>query len=372
MRVSGVFALTILPGLCFACLWDRDTLGQELRGLPEIRDIIAGRIERNPPLYFEMRADRVRKQLASGRGTSEERMALYDDLAVAYDRLGQHDEALAVMARKELEFATIRGSLSPAVRDDIRYKTLANRGTFFAHRGVKTKNPADREAALADLRACVALNPNAHFGRERVQIQLIEWLGKPSHEAESVLKSLSGSEQTEFYKGLVGIMTLGEAWNSPDLLLMVGLTMPHPVGNRHNYVARALALRFQELLAGQQQTPIYGFSSRHRIASGGHLDPQSRISNDAYAKLKANGEAFRRYREEYMLARLKAGRHPDTDPTFWDEYRPPPLPSDLEGSWLDRVQMLSNASPAPFLMFFGVTTLVGLAVWKVSQMVARR
>jgi len=114
MRVWGILALTLLQALCAACIWDRDTLGQELRGLPEIQDIIAGRIERNPPLYFEMRADLVRKELASGQGTPEARMALYDDLAVAYDRLGRQDDALAVMADKESEFATARQTLSTA------------------------------------------------------------------------------------------------------------------------------------------------------------------------------------------------------------------------------------------------------------------
>ena len=97
------------------------------------------------------------------------------------------------------------------------------------------------------------------------------------------------------------------------------------------------------------------------------MEPQSRISDEAYAKLKKNGEEFRRYRDEYMLARLEAGRHPDTDKSFWDGYRPPPLPSGLEGSWLDRVQMLGSASPAPFLMFLGVSTLVVLALWKLSR-----
>jgi len=232
---------------------------------------------------------------------------------------------------------------------------------------MKTKSAADREAALTDLRACVALNPNAHFGRERVQIQLIEWLGKPAHEVEKAVKTLEDPEKAEFYKGLVGIMTLVEAWNSPDILLMVGLTMPHPVGNRHNYVAKALQLRYRDLLGGRSETPIYGFHVQTRISGGGYMEPQSRISDEAYAKLKKNGEEFRRYREEYMLSRLKAGGHPDTDPSFWDGYRPPPLPSGLEGSWLDRIQMLGNASPAPFLMFLGVSTLVVLALWKLSR-----
>jgi len=45
-----------------ACLWDSDTLAAEAAGLPDAVRAIAGRFERNPPRYYEMRL-----KLASGK-----------------------------------------------------------------------------------------------------------------------------------------------------------------------------------------------------------------------------------------------------------------------------------------------------------------
>ena len=82
--------------------------------------------------------------------------ARYDDLAVALAKLGKPDDAIAVLAAKEQQFPG-------------EYTTEANLGTFLAMKG-------DVAGALDHLKKAIAINPNAHFGREKFQIQLLEYM----------------------------------------------------------------------------------------------------------------------------------------------------------------------------------------------------
>src|SRR5690554_4853590 len=58
-RTFVVFAAVIMTIVApvVACLWDYDTLRAEARGVPGVAEIITGRFERNPPLYYEMRLE---------------------------------------------------------------------------------------------------------------------------------------------------------------------------------------------------------------------------------------------------------------------------------------------------------------------------
>ena len=61
-----------------ACYWDRDTLAQESKGLPGILELASGRVERFPPLYYEMRVERLQPLL-----NTTDNPTLFDDVAVA-------------------------------------------------------------------------------------------------------------------------------------------------------------------------------------------------------------------------------------------------------------------------------------------------
>src|SRR6185312_6080637 len=47
----------------------------------------------------------------------------------------------------------------------------------------------------------------------------------------------------------------------------------------------------------------------------------------AFRKLRVEADAWQRGRTAYMAQRLEAGRHPDTDPTFWSQYQDPGPPA---------------------------------------------
>ena len=58
-RIAALLTLLLVPAASQACLWDTDTLSAEAKGIPDIVQVITGRFERNPPLYYELRLKRA-------------------------------------------------------------------------------------------------------------------------------------------------------------------------------------------------------------------------------------------------------------------------------------------------------------------------
>lgn len=133
MKIRNCAALLLLvfsSRAAFGCINDRDsdTLAQQGQQLPDVVRVITGRFERNPPLYFQMRIARVTKELQK----TPANLPLYDDIAVAYDRLGKDDDAISWMNRKKLQLtksSTRTNAKSPAFKE-ATYRYYANNGTF--------------------------------------------------------------------------------------------------------------------------------------------------------------------------------------------------------------------------------------------------
>src|SRR4051794_11504813 len=144
--------LTLLAAPAYACIWDDDTLLDERRGLPGVAEVIAGKWERHSPFFYEHRI----KAMTAGLEKDPNHLAAYDNLAVAFEKLGRPDEAIALMLKKE--------KLKPG-----EYTTEANLGTFYLHTG-------DFENGIAHIRKALEINPDAHFGREKYQLMAAEYL----------------------------------------------------------------------------------------------------------------------------------------------------------------------------------------------------
>ncbi|MFZ5445983.1 MAG: tetratricopeptide repeat protein [Myxococcota bacterium] len=149
----GLFTASLLASsVALACLWDSDTFEEEALRKKDVAELTRGVVRKHSTFFYEQKVQYTQPLIDRGDAPAER----YDDLAVAFDHLGRFDEALAVMEQKERRFPG-------------QYTTLANRGTFHAHR-------KEWDQALELLRAAIALNPDAHFGRERYQVQAIEYL----------------------------------------------------------------------------------------------------------------------------------------------------------------------------------------------------
>ena len=145
-----------------ACLWDYDTIEMERRQFPEILEVITGKFLRHTPEFYYWRVQDRTARLKKSPSTE----SLYDDLAVAYSKLGNNAEAIQLMKRKE--------EIAPH-----KYETFANLGTFYIHDG-------QLQEGIRYINKALAINSEAHFGREVYQKLVIEYV--LSKQIDGVLK----------------------------------------------------------------------------------------------------------------------------------------------------------------------------------------
>ena len=230
--------LVLLP----FCLWDYDTIEMERQRFPSALELITGKFLRHTEPYYRWRiADRTKRLEQSPND-----LALYDDIAVAWDKLGDHEEAITVIQRK-MEREQGEG-----------YESHANLGTFLIHAG-------RFEEGLVHIRKAIEINPNAHFGREIIQQLLVEYLlGRAGGMQELPLEREVGEGFPQFVrqraiepqaavKGILGMMRFGNH-RSPILLEALGHLL---VGDLHPKVdAKRLATRAFLKAAQETADPV--------------------------------------------------------------------------------------------------------------------
>ena len=163
LRLKPLFMTLILSSLCLlwvyassavACYWDKDTLASEKRKFPGVLEMITGRFKRHSLALYQWRISDRRQRLQE----TPDQLPLMDDLAVALDKTGAHEEAAQVMLR--------------ALKlDPNRYETHANLGTIYIHSG-------DFSEGLKHIDRALEINPQAHFGREIIQRELVRYVLK--------------------------------------------------------------------------------------------------------------------------------------------------------------------------------------------------
>ncbi|MBX7132353.1 MAG: hypothetical protein K1X67_06715 [Fimbriimonadaceae bacterium] len=348
-RLFAVFIGWFIVASATACLWDRDTLDQEAKKMPGAVEAIVGYIDRNPTLYYQMRLDRIVALDREGKASLDD----LDSAAVACERLGDSTAAIAWMEKK---LKRLRGQESM----EDRYRYHANLGTFYVHRwfrdGGNAEKPEDLRRGLTELQAAVRINPNAHYGREWVQIGLValtmediarRMLGADDEEAigwGKKLKSVSGKKTVE---GLTGLILLGDAWESVDVMSMLQTQLKL----KDRTLSDLAAMRVEELVA---------IGKKPRLAEVQKPYERGYIE-DAFKVLRRDADRYRAERESYMLARLQKGRHPDTDPTFWNEFVPVPL-TDVSTLVPFSVRLSAFISNPQNSTVFGAALLIAIAV----------
>ena len=149
--ILAIVLLGLLPASLWACLWDYDTLKQERARFPSTLELITGKFLRHSPEFYRWRIeDRLKKLKADPN-----QLAYYDDLAVAYEKIGQHEKAIETILAKE--------KIKPGL-----YETYSNLGTLYILAG-------DFKQGLPYIDKALAIHPDAHFGREKYQKLLVEY-----------------------------------------------------------------------------------------------------------------------------------------------------------------------------------------------------
>lgn len=139
-------------------------------------DVIHERFPKHGLDHYRERDHLTRERLAGLAPDDPATFPLADDLAVGLDRLGRSDEAAEVL-RDKLARQQARGLSG---RD--LYTTYANLGTVLIHGNFAKAAAGDAEArarfreGIDFIRKSVQVNPEAHFGRERWQAAIAEFL----------------------------------------------------------------------------------------------------------------------------------------------------------------------------------------------------
>lgn len=366
-----------------ACLWDSDTLRMESKAFPGLAKILTGRIERFPARYYQMRLERVEALVKQQPNVLEH----YDDLGVACDRLGRSDEAVEWMRRKR---EAMKGLPESAALKEHSYRYHANLGTFLTHRwlragakGVSADELADLKAGRDEIKAAIAINPDAHFGRERSQLAAMEWLlstrsenpGEYVSMLEMQAEWLDDAGRIKLYdeavKGLSGLIVLGDAWESVD----VHYALEQALRARGDASMAELALLRRKELVEQGKRSLHTqydvtlTEHARRLPGGATMgieDHRAEAIAEYFSKARANAKVWSCARAEFIEKKLSAGEHPDLQgELFWSGWndlpKPPPMP---ERSWMETIG--TNVTP------LSITVAVGAAMGCVFVVVLRR
>lgn len=240
LRILLFSAITFQSAV--ACLWDSDTLAMERKRFPQAQELIAGHFVRHSQSYYQWRIDDRLKKPLKQRTPMD-----FDDIAVAYDKIGNQVQAIA----------TIQTKLEKWPNNHL-YESHANLGTFFIHAG-------KFEEGIQHIAKAIEINPDAHFGREIYQKLLVEYLIQMKGEndaislplnpnqkpfqsvgfAEFVLKARKPAPENEFseiqsaVKGVLGMMRFGN-FQSPILLEVLGDLL---LANHYKNDSKMLAAR---------------------------------------------------------------------------------------------------------------------------------
>lgn len=352
-----------------ACLNDRDSLADEAKKNRDILTTLVGGFERNPPLYYEMRIKRIEGDLKANPKLIDE----YDDIAVAYDRIGKDDDAIKWIELKKKQLSPL--NMKSETSKDQWYRYYANCGTFWVHRwaksGADTKRISEVKHGQALIAKALEINPGAHFGREKFQQMVIGWLidtRESIHITDEFYRSPSLGEYVhshiqggdykvkakEAVTGLSGLIRLGGAWQSPDVYWAIGSLYYYP----EQAMAGVAKLRAREILesGGKSMNPEFKSANEEEMRINDHpeLDEDERAE---FKRLRTVADKWNEDRQAFMLARLKAGPHPDTDLHFWDGA---PVMPELKvkqtfGSWMQHdVMKMSTQIWILLFVFVGV------------------
>lgn len=357
MRSTLLLGLILLGAVAGACLWDSDTLKAEAANKMDLVRVITGRFERWPAKYYEMRLERVKKELADPTTGDAKRLDLYDDAAVALDRLHRDDEAITLIEQKR----ALLTKLDPKVasQKDHWYRYYANAGTFWAHRWFAKgadRAKIDQMRHARDLIAkAIEINPNAHFGREKYQLLVMEWVihplkkigygadAQPAPEGTPITPNTAirlsdfivdtldlgfqgnrpiGAPLTAPEKGLGGLIMLGAGWESVDMFDAL-VSVSDSAGD--TAIASLALQREAELMANGKHSIL----TRFDVPDEWHMD---RNTNATYIKaefqrLRAEADRWASDRSAFVLKRLSQRKHPDTDKDFWEGYVEAPAPA---------------------------------------------
>lgn len=216
----------------------------------------------------------------------------------------------------------------------------------------------------------IAINPDAHFGREKYQLMAIDWLREihapgyslPDKSRYSVRAFVDRNTYTEnrgdpgnagwrkraeeAALAISGLIRLGDAWQSVDVFYALQDALQVA---EHGFLAYLAQLRRNELSEAGAESLFPKLDDLPPFMSVHSLRHKAG-SNDFFAAAREEAENWHEARMAYLQRAFASGRHPDTEENFWAGFtydeRPPEAPNE--------------ANVSPVLSFF-----VDVVIWLV-------
>ncbi len=159
----------------FPCGWDSDTLAMERQLFPSVHEVITGKfLQHSEEFYYWRVKDREEKIKLF-----PDSLNYYDDLAWAYNKIGDPAKGVEIMLQKE--------AISPGL-----YTTYANLGTCYIHAG-------QFEEGLVYIKKAIEINPEAHFGREVYQQYLVEYVLEKKDSTGKIITPIGSATDNYFH-----------------------------------------------------------------------------------------------------------------------------------------------------------------------------
>lgn len=341
MNMNRGVALSILGCLALliparACINDLDTYKEQLKG-SDPAAVLMGFFPRYPQEYYKARIKRLTSVAERGNLGIQD----YDNLAAAYDRIGESGKAIVWMERKAKALSALPPDKQPDIgpivppgklthRQYMEYTNHANLGTFIIHKWLQDGRPkarvADIQASLNHLKKAVEINPDAHAGREWAQIDIISWIDRET-KSPTGQYPLFARPHSEVVEGLIGLIELGNAWNSLDVFQMIALleAKRYPLG----LIAEAKLEEFY----GTDAKTLFQMAAVQKLEKSAPpaKDPPNFRRMDTMMEIygeMASVEEAQKARSEFIVKQIAKGRRPDTHENFWagaPAYNPPNL-----------------------------------------------
>ncbi|MBX3096792.1 MAG: hypothetical protein KF812_08015 [Fimbriimonadaceae bacterium] len=335
MRGATALILVAAAGTILAEV-DRDTMRVELNGLPGMPSIIAGRFEVETARCLTQRIERLTAEL-SAMGPPEDSatfsrfVELSEKLAASHDANSDPAAAATVIAKAVEAVSSYPDQSERELVASARRRLLMQQGRYLTHLGVSDGNQNTLEQAQESFRRAFEIGPPEPLGKEEVEAQLADWMLEDSSNLAAFLDGLSAADLVKFRNGMTGMMVTGEGWDNPDYLEILRMAIVRERTNSNlgpTSVSYALRRRIAELVMDKGETPIFGFPVTDAVLdNGAEMDEAQRVlASRAYEELSASGAEYRRRYTEWLEKGIVAGRHPDTDPKFWEGFQEAPLP----------------------------------------------
>jgi len=178
-RIAAIISL--FPALIFACLWDSDTIRDEIQARPNLFELVTGHLPHHGTAYYEARADRLEPK--SDRSREET-----NDLAVALIRLGRFDEAHALLQTQ-------------LAKEPNRYITLSNLGVLHKKQG-------DYARAADYIHQALAIKPEGHMGLGDWYEKALAWRAQRETETSPPRENFLGDNYDKQKPSIEGSLPL--------------------------------------------------------------------------------------------------------------------------------------------------------------------